>query len=97
MRPFRVFGDRDNSPELRGGERSGLGSDSSTHLDSALRSDDGNPEAIQRPEKSAAQNHTTEMLLRICGYSAGRPLSEVWEVLLQGAECGEPSLVRPEA
>jgi hypothetical protein len=36
------------------------------------------------------------MRLRICGYSAGRPLAEVWEVLLQGRQCGTPTLVQAE-
>lgn len=47
-------------------------------------------------EKSAAQNHEAWMRLRLCGYSAGRPLSEIWEVFLRGAECDEPSLIQPE-
>jgi hypothetical protein len=37
------------------------------------------------------------MRLRICGYSAGRPLAEVWEVLLQGNQCPGPTVVQTES
>ena len=36
------------------------------------------------------------MRLRICGYSAGRSLAEVWEVLINGRNCAPPALIQPE-
>jgi hypothetical protein len=36
-------------------------------------------------EKSIPTGGTASILLRVCGYSAGRPLPEVWQVQLQGA------------
>lgn len=47
-------------------------------------------------EKNEAQGLETWMQLRLCGYSAGRPLPEVWEVMLRGKDCGPPELIRPE-
>jgi len=38
----------------------------------------------------------TRMRLCLCGYSAGRPLPEVRQVLLQGKQCDPPLLLRPE-
>ena len=35
-------------------------------------------------EKVARQRESVSTRVRICGYSAGRPLAEVWEVLLDG-------------
>ncbi len=34
--------------------------------------------------------------VRLCGYSAGRPLAEVWEVQLMGLECAAPTQVQAE-
>ena len=47
-------------------------------------------------EKTTGQGLETWMQLRICGYSAGRPLPEVWEVKLLGKECPQPVLARAE-
>lgn len=47
-------------------------------------------------EKTAPAHLETWMQLRSCGYSAGRPLPEVWEVLIQGKDCGLPKIIRPE-
>jgi len=47
-------------------------------------------------EKTVAAGTEAWMQLRICGYSAGKPLPEVWEVMLRGAECAAPKLVQPE-
>ncbi|MFC7695104.1 hypothetical protein ACFQY5_41565 [Paeniroseomonas aquatica] len=47
-------------------------------------------------EKSAASGHQTWMQLRLCGYSAGRPLPEVWEVFLREKECDAAKLAQPE-
>jgi hypothetical protein len=33
---------------------------------------------------------------RFCGYSAGRPLAEVWEINLMGDRCSEPSCIQAE-
>jgi 20S proteasome alpha/beta subunit len=45
-----------------------------------------------------AQQYANEvwMQIRICGYSAGRPLSEVWEVKLEGKTCNPPSRFQKE-
>jgi hypothetical protein len=47
-------------------------------------------------EKSMPAGGTANILLRVCGYSAGRPLPEVWQVQLQGATAYELLLVHPE-
>lgn len=47
-------------------------------------------------QKSRALGAETWMQIRICGYSAGRPLPEVWEVFLAGADCAAPTLVQGE-
>jgi hypothetical protein len=48
-------------------------------------------------EKSLPSGGTANILLRVCGYSAGRPLPEVWQVQLQGAASYEALLVHPES
>jgi len=47
-------------------------------------------------EKSLPAGGTASILLRVCGYSAGRPLPEIWQVQLQGATFYEVLLVHPE-
>jgi hypothetical protein len=47
-------------------------------------------------EKSLPSGGTSNILLRVCGYSSGRPLPEVWQVQLQGATCFQPLLIHPE-
>jgi len=47
-------------------------------------------------EKSVAHGATTWTKLRLCGYSAGRPLAEVWEVNLMGPCSPEPLCVQNE-
>jgi hypothetical protein len=47
-------------------------------------------------EKSTAHGRTTWTRVRLCGYSAGRTLAEVWEVVLMGAECSAPTCVQGE-
>jgi 20S proteasome alpha/beta subunit len=47
-------------------------------------------------EKSRPHRADVWTKVRICGYSAGRPLAEVWEVQLQGADCGPPTQVQAE-
>lgn len=47
-------------------------------------------------EKSVAHGATTWTKLRLCGYSAGRPLAEVWEVNLMGPECPLPVCIQSE-
>jgi 20S proteasome alpha/beta subunit len=47
-------------------------------------------------EKTVPLNDEIWMKIRICGYSAGRPLSEVWEVNIRGRECAAPALVQEE-
>jgi hypothetical protein len=46
--------------------------------------------------KSLPAGATAQITLRVCGYSAGRPLPEVWQVLLDGATSYEVSLIHPE-
>ena len=47
-------------------------------------------------EKSIPSGGTASILLRVCGYSAGRPLPEVWQVQLQGAISYQLLLVHSE-
>src|SRR5262249_57537754 len=47
-------------------------------------------------EKSMPSGGTANILLRVCGYSAGRPLPEVWQVQLQGAISYQLLLVHAE-
>ena len=47
-------------------------------------------------EKSRAHGATTWTKIRLCGYSALRPLPEIWEVSLRGEICPEPICVQNE-
>jgi len=47
-------------------------------------------------EKVAAFGQDVWMKLRICGYSAGRPLPEIWEVVIVGQQSQSPTLVQKE-
>jgi 20S proteasome alpha/beta subunit len=47
-------------------------------------------------EKTESGRIEVCMQMRICGYSANRPLSQVWEVALRGKECPPPSRVQDE-
>lgn len=47
-------------------------------------------------EKSMAHGATTWTKLRLCGYSAGKPLAEVWEINLMGDLCPEPFCIQGE-
>lgn len=47
-------------------------------------------------EKATVYSGSVWTRLRICGYSAGRPLAEVWEVLLLGSDSPEPTQVQGE-
>jgi len=47
-------------------------------------------------EKSMRAGGTANILLRVCGYSAERPLPEIWQVQLQGAISYQLLLVHPE-
>jgi hypothetical protein len=47
-------------------------------------------------EKARQLEQDVWMQLRICGYSAGRPLAEIWEVLLAGQNCDAPKRVQHE-
>lgn len=47
-------------------------------------------------EKSLMHGATTWTKFRLCGYSAGRPLAEVWEVNLMGENCPSPSCIQHE-
>jgi hypothetical protein len=49
-------------------------------------------------DKAQQQNHDNFIKLRICGYSAGRPLPELWEVEINGrVNCPPPTRVQGEA
>jgi 20S proteasome alpha/beta subunit len=47
-------------------------------------------------EKSLAQGLPVWTKVRICGYSANRPLAEVWEVSLMGETCPAPVCIQSE-
>jgi hypothetical protein len=47
-------------------------------------------------EKSMAHGATTWTKARLCGYTCGRPLAEVWEVNLMGDTCPAPFCVQNE-
>jgi hypothetical protein len=47
-------------------------------------------------EKAAFCREPTSLQLRICGYSAGRPLAEVWEVSMTGRDCSMPRRIMDE-
>jgi hypothetical protein len=47
-------------------------------------------------ERSMPAGGTANILLRVCGYSAGRPLPEIWQVHLRGAVSYQILLVHPE-
>jgi hypothetical protein len=49
-------------------------------------------------DKAQQQNYDVFIKLRICGYSAGKPLPEVWEVEINGrVNCPGPTRVQGEA
>jgi hypothetical protein len=75
----------------------------STHADWELRHDSYSMHAIAArvrqflfDEKSLANGATTWTKVRLCGYSAGRPLAEVWEVNLMGDQCPLPMVIQHE-
>ncbi len=47
-------------------------------------------------EKAAPCPEPTNLQLRLCGYSAGRPLAEVWEVSMAGQACSPPRRIMDE-
>lgn len=47
-------------------------------------------------EKSLPHGATTWTKIRLCGYSSGRPLAEVWEVNLMGDHCPAPVRIQAE-
>ncbi len=47
-------------------------------------------------EKAALCPDPTNLQLRVCGYSAGRPLAEVWEVSMAGRVCPPPRRIMDE-
>jgi hypothetical protein len=47
-------------------------------------------------EKAALCAEPTNLQLRLCGYSAGRPLAEVWEVSMTGGVCPPPRRIMEE-
>lgn len=47
-------------------------------------------------EKAAPCPEPTSLQLRLCGYSAGRPLAEVWEVSMTGQDCPPPRRIMDE-
>ncbi|CAH2603033.1 conserved protein of unknown function [Rhodovastum atsumiense] len=47
-------------------------------------------------EKAARCPEPTNLQLRVCGYSAGRPLAEVWEVSMTGPDCPPPRRIMDE-
>ena len=47
-------------------------------------------------EKALACGEDTALQLRVCGYSAGRPLAEVWEVNINSRTCPAPRCIMGE-
>jgi hypothetical protein len=47
-------------------------------------------------ERAKAVDFKGALMLRVCGYSSGRPLSEVWQVLLIGGQCDGPICIQKE-
>lgn len=47
-------------------------------------------------EKAAPCPEPTSLQLRLCGYSAGRPLAEVWELSMTGQDCPPPRQIMEE-
>ena len=47
-------------------------------------------------EKSRPHGADVWTKVRICGYSAGRPLAEVWEIQLMGPDCAPPKQIQGE-
>jgi hypothetical protein len=47
-------------------------------------------------EKAARCPEPTNLQVRLCGYSAGRPLAEVWEVSMTGRDCPPPRRIMEE-
>ncbi|MFC7738008.1 hypothetical protein ACFQX4_19725 [Roseomonas sp. GCM10028921] len=47
-------------------------------------------------EKVLTCGEDTALQLRVCGYSAGRPLAEVWEVNIAGGACPAPRCIMDE-
>ncbi|MCW8084168.1 Ntn hydrolase family protein [Sabulicella glaciei] len=47
-------------------------------------------------EKAAACPEPTSLQLRLCGYSAGRSLAEVWQVSMTGQQCPPPRRIMDE-
>ena len=47
-------------------------------------------------EKAVPCPEPTNLQLRLCGYSAGRPLAEVWEVSMTGQACPPPRRIMDE-
>jgi hypothetical protein len=47
-------------------------------------------------EKATAAGFKAFLILRVCGYSAGRPLPEVWQICLSDGQCFGPISVQKE-
>lgn len=74
-----------------------------SRADWALHPDDYSMEGVASrlrqflfEEKSMACGASTWTKVRLCGYSAGRPLAEVWEVNLMGDSCPAPACIQNE-
>jgi hypothetical protein len=48
-------------------------------------------------EKAQGGTIPATMWVRLCGYSAGKALTEIWEVYLAGTTCGAPELIQGES
>ncbi|WP_151633824.1 Ntn hydrolase family protein [Noviherbaspirillum aerium] len=47
-------------------------------------------------EKAVPHGATTWTKVRVCGYSSGRPLPEIWEVNMMGEVCPPPACIQHE-
>ncbi len=57
----------------------------------------GRLRSFQFEEKAALLPEPTDLQLRLCGYSAGRPLAEVWGVSMTGLNCPPPRQIMDES
>jgi hypothetical protein len=48
-------------------------------------------------EKAQSGAIPVESLIRVCGYSANRPLAETWQVFLSGSSCDTPRAIQSES
>jgi hypothetical protein len=79
-----------------------LGGDDHAHRDWKLETDKYTIEDVAGKVRQFFEEKAQEaefkyfVVLRICGYSAGRPLPEVWDVVFQNGACAAATSLQPE-